>query len=176
VKGVGEYSWLLSFEDGEERRANERARAVAGFLKGLAPEGLVEAIPAARTVFVVGTPRFDAGVLTGLEAVALPVPEREPRQHEVRIAPDGEDVEEVSDSSASRRASPTSTVFPGSSGVRAARRRGSRFPRGASPRPGPTSGSTRRRCREGGIFSERPTSVSSTRRADRRPSSFPGTS
>ncbi len=96
MRAVGEYSWLLTFDDAEEHRANQRARAAADLLKGLSPEGLLDLIPAARTLFVAGSPRFDAGVLVGLEAVRLPGREVEPRAHEIRIAPDGEDVEEVS--------------------------------------------------------------------------------
>jgi KipI family sensor histidine kinase inhibitor len=96
VKAVGEYSWLLTFDDEEERRANRRARAAAELIKGLSPDGLVDVIPAARTLFVAGTPRFDAGFLVGLEAVPLPGREAEPRLHEIRIVPDGEDVVEVS--------------------------------------------------------------------------------
>ena len=96
MKAVGEYSWLLTFGDEEERRANQRARAAADLLKGLSPYGLVDVIPAARTLFVAGGPAFDAGILVGLEAVRLPLAATEPRLHEIRIVPDGEDVLEVS--------------------------------------------------------------------------------
>ncbi len=92
MKSVGEYSWLLEFDDAEEPRANGRARAASDLLKGLSPEGLVEVIPAARTLFVSGSSRFDAGVLVGLEAVRLPPAPTAPRLHEIRITPDGEDV------------------------------------------------------------------------------------
>lgn len=96
MKAVGEYSWLLTFEDEEERRANQRARAAADLLKGLSPDGLVDVIPAARTLFVQGAPAFDAGILVGLEAVRLPARAAEPRLHEIRVVPDGEDVVELS--------------------------------------------------------------------------------
>jgi KipI family sensor histidine kinase inhibitor len=96
VKAVGEYSWLLTFDDEEERRANQRARAAADLIRGLSPDGLVDVIPAARTLFVAGGPTFDAGVLVGLEAVRLPGSAAEPRLHGIRIVPDGEDVVAVS--------------------------------------------------------------------------------
>ncbi len=95
MRAVGEFSWLLSFGDAEEQRANERARAAAALLRSLAPEGLVDAIPAARTLFVEGSPAFDAGVLAGLEAggEALPPPPR--REHAIRLHAGGEDLPEV---------------------------------------------------------------------------------
>ncbi len=95
MKAVGEFSWLLSFGDAEERKANERARAAAALLRSLAPEGLVEAIPAARTLFVEGSPAFDAGVLVGLEAGRFQSAPPPSREHEIRIALDGEDLPKV---------------------------------------------------------------------------------
>ena len=96
MKAVGEYSWLLTFDDDEERRANQRARATADLIRKLSPAGLVDVIPAARTLFVAGDRAFDAGVLVGLEAVSLSGPSAEPRLHEIRVVPDGEDVVDVS--------------------------------------------------------------------------------
>ncbi len=95
MKAVGEFSWLLMFDDADERRANERARAAAAFLRGLSPEGLVEAIPAARTLFVEGSPAFDAGILAGLEGVPLDAGPSPFRTHEIRVTFDGEDLPEV---------------------------------------------------------------------------------
>ena len=96
MRAVGEFSWLLSFDDEEEPKANERARRVAALLHGLKPEGLVEAVPAARSVFVEGSPSFDAGILVGLEAGRLDAPAPEAGAHEIRVTLDGEDLPEVS--------------------------------------------------------------------------------
>ncbi len=96
MKAVGEFSWLLSFDEADERRANERARAAASLLRGLSPDGLVEAIPAARTLFVEGNENFDSGVLAGLEAGSLDAPPPAGRAHEIRVTFDGEDLPAVS--------------------------------------------------------------------------------
>ena len=96
MKLVAEHAWLLTFEDADERRANERARTAAALLHGLKREGLVEAIPAARTLFVEGTAAFDAGILVGLEAGRAGPPLPEGREHEIRVRGDGEDLPEVS--------------------------------------------------------------------------------
>ena len=92
---VGEYAWLLSFDDADERRANERARAVAALLHGLKPEGMVEAVPAARSLFVQGTPRFDAGILMGLESSPEAAVTTAGRAHEIPVTSEGEDLPEV---------------------------------------------------------------------------------
>ncbi len=95
MKAVGEHAWLLSFEAPEEPVANERARTAAALLRASKPEGLLEAIPAARTLFVAGTPAFDPARLAGLEeraAGATPVPSR---SHEILVTLDGEDLPEV---------------------------------------------------------------------------------
>jgi len=97
VKAVGEYSWLLSFEDGDERTANERARGVAAFLTGLKPEGMVEAVPAARSVLVEGSPLFDAGILVGLDTASFGGPAPAAAALEIRARLDGEDLPEVSE-------------------------------------------------------------------------------
>jgi len=95
VKIVGEHSWLLGFDDEHERKANERARAAAAFLRSLSPAGLVEVIPAARTLFVEGSPAFDAGILVGLEGSDLEAVQPLPGEHQIRISLDGEDLPEV---------------------------------------------------------------------------------
>ena len=95
MKVVGEFAWLLEFGDADERQANERARGVAALLYGLRPEGLVEAVPAARSLFVQGTPRFDAGLLLGLETNPRASDGGPRREHEIPVAADGEDLAEV---------------------------------------------------------------------------------
>ncbi len=92
---VGEYAWLLSFDDPDERRANGRARAAAALLHGLKPEGMVEAVPAACSLFVQGTPRFDAGILVGLESSPISADMAAGRRHEIAVTRDGEDLPEV---------------------------------------------------------------------------------
>ena len=96
MKAVGEFSWLLSFDDEDERKANERARGVAALLHGLHPEELIEAIPAARSVFVEGTPAFDAGILVGLETASVDGPAPAAAMLEIRVTLDGEDLPDVS--------------------------------------------------------------------------------
>jgi len=92
---VGEYAWLLAFDDADERRANERARAVAALLHGLKPDGMVEAVPAARSLFVQGTPGFDAGILVGLESSPVSTGPTAGRRHEIAVTAGGEDLREV---------------------------------------------------------------------------------
>jgi KipI family sensor histidine kinase inhibitor len=96
VKEIGEFSWLLAFDEADERMANARARAAASLLRSLSPEGLVEAIPAARTLYVEGNEKFDPGVLVGLEAGSPDAPPPAGRSHEIRVTFDGEDLPEVS--------------------------------------------------------------------------------
>ncbi|HUM01792.1 MAG TPA: carboxyltransferase domain-containing protein [Thermoanaerobaculia bacterium] len=95
MRTVGEFSWLLSFDDEDEPGANARARRVAALLHSLQPEGLVEAVPAARSVFVEGSPSFDAEILVGLEAGRLEAPAPEAASHEIRVTLGGEDLPEV---------------------------------------------------------------------------------
>jgi KipI family sensor histidine kinase inhibitor len=97
VKSVGEFAWLLEFADADERRANARARAAAAVLKRTRPDGLVDVVPAARSLLVTGSPAFDVGRLMGLEgSPALPVrPEVETRSFEIRIVWNGVDLDEV---------------------------------------------------------------------------------
>lgn len=92
---VGEHSWLLTFDDEDEPRANQRARRVAALLHGLKPEGMIEAVPAARSVFVEGSPAFDAGILVGLEGGGPGATEPPAAEHEIRVTLDGEDLPEV---------------------------------------------------------------------------------
>jgi KipI family sensor histidine kinase inhibitor len=97
MKTVAEHAWLLEFADADERRANARARAAAAILKRTRPEGLVDLVPAARSLLVLGSPAFDTGRLMGLEgSPALPVrPEVETRSHEIRMTWNGADLDEV---------------------------------------------------------------------------------
>jgi KipI family sensor histidine kinase inhibitor len=98
VRTVGEYAWLLEFDDPDERRANARARAVAALLHGLRPDGMVEAVPAARSLLVQGTPRFEAGVLVGLESSGISAGSATGRLHEVAVTTkEGEDLPAVCD-------------------------------------------------------------------------------
>lgn len=97
MKPVAEFSWLLSFEDEDERTANERARGAAALLNGLKPEGLVEAVPAARSVLVEGSPAFDAGILVGLETASFGGAPPAGATLEIRARLDGEDLSEVSE-------------------------------------------------------------------------------
>jgi KipI family sensor histidine kinase inhibitor len=97
MKAVAEFAWLLEFADADERRANARARAAAAILKRTRPDGLLDLVPAARSLLVVGSRAFDVGRLMGLEgSPALPVrPEVETRSHEIRMSWNGADLDEA---------------------------------------------------------------------------------
>ncbi len=95
MKEVGERAWLLEW-NGEESEANARARAAAAALVASAPRGLLDAIPAARTVLVLGGPGFDPSPLAELEAGPSPsTGAPPPRMHEIRFTPDGADRDEI---------------------------------------------------------------------------------
>jgi KipI family sensor histidine kinase inhibitor len=92
MKQVGESAWLLTFDDEDEPLANLRARAARNELLKREPEGLVEAVPAARTLLVVGTPAFEPAALEGLDRVEVGAAVGNPTVHEIRVRFDGEDV------------------------------------------------------------------------------------
>jgi KipI family sensor histidine kinase inhibitor len=92
---AGEFAWLLAFQ-GEEAEANAAARGAAAALRTSGLPGLVDVVPAARTVLVLGSPELDPARLPAFEAAALPVaPAVSPRTHEIRMRPDGEDLDEI---------------------------------------------------------------------------------
>jgi KipI family sensor histidine kinase inhibitor len=95
VKEAGEYAWLLAFE-GEEAEANEAARSAAAAIRTSGLPGLADVVPAARTVLVLGSPELDSSRLEDFEAT----PRRAglapaPRRHEIRMTPDGADLDEI---------------------------------------------------------------------------------
>lgn len=95
MRQAGERAWLLEW-DGDEGEANAKARAVAAALRASGAPGLLDAVPAARTVLVLGGPLFDAAGLPALEADPPAVPPGPaPRAHEIRFAPDGADRDEI---------------------------------------------------------------------------------
>jgi len=94
MKRVGESAWLLAFEDEDEEHANLRAREARAELLKRGPRGLVEAVPAARSLLVVGAPAFDPAVLEGLDHVRA-APRTSPTVHEMRVRFDGEDIAAV---------------------------------------------------------------------------------
>ena len=95
MKEVGERAWLLEW-GGDERAANEKARAAAAALRAARAEGLLDAVPAARTLLVLGGAGFDASPLAALEAGDLPFAPGPPtRRHEIRFTPDGADLDEI---------------------------------------------------------------------------------
>lgn len=94
MKEVGERAWLLEWP-GDETEANGKARAAASALRASAPPGLLDAIPAARTVLVLGGPGFDASPLADLEASPPVAAGPAPRSHEIRFTPDGADRDEI---------------------------------------------------------------------------------
>ena len=92
---AGEFAWLLAFQ-GEEVEANARARGAAAALLSSDLPGLVDVVPAARTVLVLGSPELDPARLPAFESASLPfAPAVSPRTHEIRMAPDGEDLDEI---------------------------------------------------------------------------------
>jgi KipI family sensor histidine kinase inhibitor len=95
VREIAERAWLLEWE-GDEPAANARARAAAAALRERAPAGLLDAVPAARTLLVVGGESFDPGPLAELEAASFEAEAaRTPRTHEIRFAADGADRDEI---------------------------------------------------------------------------------
>jgi len=100
MKEAGEYAWLLAFS-GEEAEANEAARGAATAIRTSGLPGLVDVVPAARTVLVLGSPGFPVSRLEAFEAAprqAGPAPS--PRRHEIRMTPDGADLDEIASRSA----------------------------------------------------------------------------
>lgn len=98
MKEAGEFAWLLAFE-GEEAAANGAARGAAAAILASRLPGVVEVVPAARTVLVVGGPELDPDRLRAFETArleaapaALTAP---PRTHEIRMLPDGADRDEI---------------------------------------------------------------------------------
>jgi KipI family sensor histidine kinase inhibitor len=98
MKEAGEFAWLLTFE-GEETAANGAARGAAAAILASRLPGVVEVVPAARSVLVAGTPELDPGRLRAFETAhldsapaAAAVP---PRTHEIRMLPDGADLDEI---------------------------------------------------------------------------------
>ena len=95
MKEAGEYAWLLAFE-GEEAEANEAARSAAAAIRTSGLPGLVDVVPAARTVLVLGSPglspsRLEAFEVSPRDGVTPPPP----RRHEIRMTPDGADLDEI---------------------------------------------------------------------------------
>ena len=101
MKEAGEFAWLLTFE-GEEAAANEAARGAATAILASRLPGVVDVVPAARSVLVAGTPEMDPGRLHVFEtarlegAPAAPAAQlAPPRTHEIRMVPDGADLDEI---------------------------------------------------------------------------------
>jgi KipI family sensor histidine kinase inhibitor len=96
MKEAGEFAWLLAFE-GDEIHANEAARGAAASIRRSGLPGLVDIVPAARTVLVVGSPELDPARLAAFEAAPLhAAPVVSLRTHEIPMTPDGQDLDEIS--------------------------------------------------------------------------------
>ena len=99
MKEAGEFAWLLTFE-GEEAVANEAARGASAAILASRLPGVVDVVTAARSVLVAGTPELDPATLNAFEtdheaaavAAAVAAP---PRTHEIRMVPDGADLDEI---------------------------------------------------------------------------------
>ena len=98
MKEAGEFAWLLTFE-GEEAAANAAARGAAAAILASRLPGVVEVVPAARSVLVAGGPELDPERLRAFETArpdsarsAAAVP---PRTHEIRMLADGADLDEI---------------------------------------------------------------------------------
>jgi KipI family sensor histidine kinase inhibitor len=98
MKEAGEFAWLLTFE-GEEVSANEAARGAAAAILASRLTGVVDVVPAARSVLVAGTTELDPGRLLAFESgrldAARAAPARSPRTHEIRMLPNGADRDEI---------------------------------------------------------------------------------
>jgi len=95
MKEAGEFAWLLTFE-GEEAAANEAARSAAAAIRASRLPGIVDVAPAARSVLVAGTAELDPVRLRAFETAR---PEAASagslRTHEIRMLPDGADLDEI---------------------------------------------------------------------------------
>ena len=81
---------------GRKAEANARARGAAAALLSSGLSGLVDVVPAARTVLVLGSPELDPARIEAFEADPLPVaPAVSPRTHEILMTPDGVDLDEI---------------------------------------------------------------------------------
>jgi KipI family sensor histidine kinase inhibitor len=95
MKEAGEFAWLLAFE-GDEAHANEAARGAAASIRRSGLPGLVDIVPAARTVLVVGSPELEPARLEAFEAGPFhAAPVASLRTHEIPMTPDGEDLGEI---------------------------------------------------------------------------------
>ena len=98
MREVGERAWLLSWTDSDEEAANRRAVAAWRRLLRAPPAGLLDAVPAARSLLVRGDARLDPRPLAALEAAAAkgrPKAAGSGRRHEIPIVPGGADLAEV---------------------------------------------------------------------------------
>lgn len=93
MRKVAERAWLLEWDDAEEETANARARAARHRLSALAPRGLLDAVPAARSLLVTGDETFDPTALAALQGVAGEA--EDGREHRVVVTPDGQDLPAV---------------------------------------------------------------------------------
>lgn len=90
---AAEDDWLLLWDDADERVANARARSTYAVLAARRPTGVVDLIPAARSLLVLGESGFDPRALLALEEA--PGPTTTPRRHELPVVPDGADLPAV---------------------------------------------------------------------------------
>lgn len=98
MREAGEFAWLLAFE-GEETAANGAARAAAAAILAAGLPGVVDVVPAARTVLVAGSPDLDPARLAAFETARSETGPAaraaSPRSHEIRMTPDGADLDEI---------------------------------------------------------------------------------
>ncbi len=96
VVPAGEDSWLLTWDDPDEESANRKARRARDSLREVGLPGVVDLIPAARSLLVIGDASLDPRRLGRLaEDVDAPAPERVSRRHELPVVPDGADLADV---------------------------------------------------------------------------------
>jgi KipI family sensor histidine kinase inhibitor len=94
MKEAGEFAWLLTFE-GDEAAANEAARRAAAAIRASRLPGVMDVVPAARSVLVSGTPELDPERLRAFEAPRLEASAASLRTHEIRMVADGADRDEI---------------------------------------------------------------------------------
>lgn len=96
VVPAGEDAWLLTWDDPDEATANRRARRARESLGEVGLAGVVDLIPAARSLLVIGDASLDPRRLGALaEPAGATGPETGVRRHELPVAPDGADLAEV---------------------------------------------------------------------------------
>lgn len=96
VVPTAEDSWLLTWDDPDEETANRKARRARESLREVALPGVVDLIPAARSLLVIGGAPLDPDRLGALaEEASRADAEPASRRHDLPVVPDGADLSDL---------------------------------------------------------------------------------